>query len=526
MLSKKAQITFLVIFLSMITFLSLFFRFKGIHNNDPFWTDEFSSAHQARYILKYGVSVFSSINKLPIYFEDRNMTTHFLIAFFFKLFGQKEFVARIPIVLIGSLIPLVMFCLARLIFGLRVAILSSLFITFSYFEIAWSRQARGYMIQQFLTILTIYLYLKFLRTKNKKLYYYISFFVTVLLGILTHPIFYLLMASITIHYLFTYRMKGLAPLFKQPSTYIAIIILMVIGYKIGIFSTILSSLFRINNLWYYHAFLWREYELLTFLTIIGVCMSVTLRRNDEFLIAIYLLFHLLFLTFLLEPYTSRYLNAMFPFLYLFSAYTIVQTTDIFLMYRKVRTDIFYKIIPLSIALFIILNGHKFVTKPKLYYSVNHDFREVALIDYHKIYTFIKSKGNFVSGHTTIVETWPDRLHWYMGQDFFDAYELKWKTNGISNGIPTGNVPYFYNEKQEKMTKRYRRIGLINDVSDLQKAIKKYPKGFILIDDSSLPKDVIDYAEKRFKKELYLDHYPLDDNPYSIWPATLYSWGIP
>ena len=66
---------------------------------------------------------------------------------------------------------------------------------------------------------------------------------------------------------------------------------------------------------------------------------------------------------------------------------------------------------------------------------------------------------------------------------------------------------------------------IGELTDLLKAQKRYPNGFIFIDDATMPKDVIDYAEKNLKKELYLDHYPLDDNPYSIWPATLYSWGI-
>ena len=40
-------------------------------------------------------------------------------------------------------------------------------------------------------------------------------------------------------------------------------------------------------------------------------------------------------------------------------------------------------------------------------------------------------------------------------------------------------------------------------------------------------DVIKYAKENFKKELYLESYPpeLLENPYSIWPATLYSWGF-
>lgn len=526
MIAKKAKASLLIALLLGITLLSFYLRFKGIPDNHPFWTDEFSSAHQARYILKHGLSVFTSINKPPLYFEDRNMTTHFLIALFFKLFGEKEWIARMPMVLIGSLVPAAMFLLARMLFGLRAGIISALFITFSYFEITWSRQGRGYMLQQFLTIVAIYLYLRLLRTKNKKLLQYILLFVVAILGIFTHPIFYLVIASMMAYYVFVYRTKGLVALLKQPLTYITLVVLVILGYNIGIFSTLFSSFFKVNNLWYYHAFLWREYGLLVFLTLAGLAMSISSNKKESILIGVYMGLYLLFLAFFFSPYTSRYLNAIFPFLYLFSAYSIVQISDIFLLHRKVKFVLRYKLIPVFIALFIIFNGHKFVTKPKSYYSLNHDFREIAVIDYHQIYNLIKTKGDFSQGKTAITETWPDRMHWYMGQDFFSAYELKWKTRGISNGIPTGNVPYFYNENGEKMTVRYKNVGLVNDASDLQKAVRKYPKGFILIDDSSLPKDVQEFAQKNLKKELYLDHYPLDDNPYAVWPATLYSWGIP
>ena len=39
--------------------------------------------------------------------------------------------------------------------------------------------------------------------------------------------------------------------------------------------------------------------------------------------------------------------------------------------------------------------------------------------------------------------------------------------------------------------------------------------------------MINYAKENFKEELYLESYPpeLLENPYSIWPGTLYSWGF-
>ena len=57
-----------------------------------------------------------------------------------------------------------------------------------------------------------------------------------------------------------------------------------------------------------------------------------------------------------------------------------------------------------------------------------------------------------------------------------------------------------NAAGEKTTLRYKDIGFINELPDLKLAMKKYPKGFIFIDDSSLPEDILTYAKKNLKKE--------------------------
>jgi hypothetical protein len=100
--------------------------------------------------------------------------------------------------------------------------------------------------------------------------------------------------------------------------------------------------------------------------------------------------------------------------------------------------------------------------------------------------------------------------------------FRWENEeGFANGHIKKTKFYIEND----MKRISPRIGFVGTVQDLEKIIAKNSVGFLFIDDASLPQDVIHYAEKNLKKELYLDHYPLDDNPYSIWPATLYSWGV-
>ncbi len=521
----KSNFFILLLFGTII--ISFFFRFKGITNNHPFWVDEYSSARQARLIQMYGTAVFKSLNKAPLYFENRNITTHFLIAWFFKLFGESEWTARLPIVIIGAIVPAAVMILARRLYGFRVAVLSGLLTTLSYYEITWSRQARGYMIQQLLALLAVFFYLRLRENKNILNLALLTFLIV--LGVATHPLFFVLVIAFFIHYIITHRQKEVVAIIKNPLIILSLIFLIGLAYGIGSFSVILKSIGNVNNLWYYHAFFVREYGVLTFLALVGGLMAVFSEfrhKVTSLLVVLYVALHLFFLSFFFGPYISRYINPVFPFILLLASYSIVKISDLFLVSIRQKKYIFYIITPLILVFIIIFDRNKFVTNPKWeYYSVNHDFREIALIDYQRVYEIVKTKGSFKNHQTAIIETWLDRPRWFMGENFSDLYQLTWKDVGLVNGIPVGYESYFYNNEGVKLSKAYPKIGIISETSDLKKAIKKYPRGFIFIDDASLPKDVQEYVDKNLKKELYLDHYPLDDNPYSIWPATLYSWGI-
>ncbi len=503
----------MIIIIPILLFLVGFtFRAYGFFHNYPFWVDEFSSAVQAQYILKYGLFVFSNPQ---IYFEHNNILTYFTIAGAFKIFGTHEWVARLPSVIIGSCIPVLVYIIAKYFFGKKTALSAGLLTAFSYFQITWSRQARSYIFVQFFILLVLYLYFKLIDNKTSKKLYLIFFIILNVLGLLTHFFYYVFFGSIFIHYLVTQRgsltnkrNKWLLPL--------VIFLLFLISWKAGLFELSMTYLknggFLANNAWYYHSFLWREYGLITFLAITGFLCALSKKNKSASFLGIYIVLHLIFITFIFKPYSSRYLLPIFPFLLIMTGYALTEFSSLL---SKNKEYFIYSVTPALLTLFIIVNGYKFVNKPKIFYSVNHDFRDIALIDYKRVYDYISSKGEIDKNNTAVIETWNARTYWYLGIDYRPTYQFKWK----------GNVRYARNANGEKIIPKTNNLILIEDVMDLKKAMTRYPKGFIFIDDSSLPQDVIEFAQKNLKKELYLDHYPLDDNPYSIWPATLYSWGV-
>lgn len=261
--------------------------------------------------------------------------------------------------------------------------------------------------------------------------------------------------------------------------------------------------------------------LITYLFILGIFFLMLENRRKFLLIFIYICLHLIFILFLFSPYISRYLLPVWPFILLLCGYALFNIAS----QLSKKTSIPTVMIGIFLTLIIIINGHKFVFKPKSFYSVNHDFREIALIDYNSIYSIIKQKGHLDDGKTAVIDTWHDRIYWYLGSHYSATYLFRWQNDkDTTNGLLRKTF-FVYNNNGEKILPRQKDLRFIGELKDLKIAMQKYARGFIFIDDNTMPKDVIHYVETHFKKELYLDHYPSDDNPYSIWPATLYSWGI-
>ncbi len=498
--------------LIFIFLLSLAYRLNGIFDNHPFWVDEFSSAIQSQILLKYGLSVFGNAN---VYFEPYNIIPHILIALSFSIFGLTEWAARMPFVIIGSAVPFLAYLFGKRLASAWTGISAAVFAATSYFMIAWSRQARGYMLQVALLIIALLLYDQLVKKYSRKTLAYLI--ITIILGIFTHTSFVLVPLSLFTHAMMAGKMR-LLKMHRRKILILAVPVFLAVATMIGLPAYFANAMrigsFGANNLWYYHSFLWREYSLITFLGLSGMVIhSMKSRRIEPAFI--YSGVYLLFVTYIFKPYSSRYLLPVFSLLLIYTAYTLAVCIS------AVTTRKYLVLFP---VLFIIANGHKFDVKPNRYYSVNHDFRDIALIDYSEMYGIIRSKGALGEGRTAVIDTWWDRARWYVGYDYEPLYTFRWDdAPGLINGIPKHTS--YYRAGNDKIVPLTDGVRLISNLTDLKTAMKKYPKGFLFTDDATMSPEVLAYAEKNLKKEWYADKYFLDDNPLSYWPAILYSWGL-
>ncbi len=255
-----------------------------------------------------------------------------------KLFGINEFTMRIVATLAGTLmIPLIYFVTKRL-FSIRVALLAMYFTTFSYWQIAWSRQARWYTLLALAFWLAIYLTLRATSASSarERTLATALALLTTLLAIASHPLGLLLPFALACVLLAdpSSRARTQASLQRirthintHSLTHIEILALLT-GTALT-FLTVwklahLASIVTITNTFsYYASFLLREYTLMLILA--SSALLLTFLRSDKsarahvlLLISIVLLY-LIPLSFGAEIIAYRYLFLITPALFILGA---------------------------------------------------------------------------------------------------------------------------------------------------------------------------------------------------------------
>jgi uncharacterized membrane protein len=143
--------------LAAVLLFGLFVRLYGL-SAESLWFDEAFTIKFARLDL---FEIFSRCeNNPPLY----NMIMHGWIHFF----GVSEFSIRLPSVVFGVLALFVMYKTGCRLFNKNVGLLSSLLLGISVFHIWYSQEARNYSLAVLATLLSMYYFLKLLKSGHPK----------------------------------------------------------------------------------------------------------------------------------------------------------------------------------------------------------------------------------------------------------------------------------------------------------------------------------------------------------------------
>ncbi|MCF7831359.1 MAG: glycosyltransferase family 39 protein [Candidatus Pacebacteria bacterium] len=317
---------FLILFF-LILVGGAFLRFYKL-GHQSLWIDEGYSINASQAVLDHGYPTLDS---------GENYTGHifstYIIAGSMQLFGFEPYSpwsARLPSVLFGIGVIFMTYMFAyRLTENRWVALGAMLFVAFLPWEIAWSRQARGYVMLQFFLLLTfdklIYI-IKSIHTDDfkNKLQHLGLLLLYAILGFLSHGIGIAFIIPIVILLgivVYTQRKNSSPWLWMTTAIMGAYVLYRGIKY---VFNVSLENYFSS-----YAHFLLQQYPLETVFTIVGIISMFFFAQKK--INAVCITAGIGIPVIVLSLYTSiqmRYLVPLIPFLGSMISYGIYNTIDL------------------------------------------------------------------------------------------------------------------------------------------------------------------------------------------------------
>ena len=187
---------FNIILLLVIIFVGIMMRLAFIPYGE-LWFDEIHSIFIAKLSLQEIPDYLSNGTNAPLFY--------FLLSFWIKWFGNTDFILRLLPIIFGTLSIVAIYFLGKIISGKRLGLIAALFMALSPFQIHYSIEVRMYSLVMFLSLLSIYFFLKGLKEKKSCYWFFYSFFT--LLGLYTHSTLGLLVLIENFYILFLYFKK-------------------------------------------------------------------------------------------------------------------------------------------------------------------------------------------------------------------------------------------------------------------------------------------------------------------------------
>jgi len=413
-----------------------------------------------------------------------------------KIFGNNAFSFRLLSVLFGIIFIFVIFYVIRKIFNNKIALLSSFFVTFSYFEIAWSRQARWYTLFSVLFWLAIYFFYKLLYDNKNKIKYLILTIIFTILSIITHGLGYLLpfifFAWYLIDQIFIKKSFDWKKMAIGTTAFIIGIFSLIYVFHIEIFTALMSKMHLYYELPYYLSFLLRNYWLFIILSLVAVSFIRLKYKKETWYFIFIFLSYFLSLSFLTELVNYRYLFQVIPVLFILSSVAIIYLID---KLPKIWQKISF---PLIIILIFFTIGGGIIIPTNTYLLESDDPEALGVRPYYSYtpqpewntaYEYIKTNKKV---NDIIISSQPQFNKIFLNQA---GYWIQYDYLGITgvNNLIRDEKEYYVGAK------------IISNLADL-KLLDKNNHGYIIFDymaiDGKITQDIIEYIIKNMRPVFY------------------------
>ncbi len=353
MLSKKVE-CIIIVFLFI---LGLFFRVYNV-GEQSLWIDEGYSINAAQAVLEKGLPVLDSGE-----LYGRGVLATYTIAGSMKLFGfdpMNPWSARLPSALFGAGLIIAVYILGKKVFENQImALLSTVLTTLSTWEIAWSRQARGYSGMQFFALISTFYFYKWLQEKRTRDLFLGT--LTLLIAILFHPV--------AVVFVVPFCAISILEAFKSrtfENAKIVMVALLVLSFFVVLFEELAHVQFLFRSTFTYVVF------LATSLLPLSVCLLCSLgfiyfdptkRRGVIYIATLVIIPVIIFSTYQYSV-QMRYLLSVFPFILILASYAIY-----FLMSRLFQFKNEFILGTISLMILFVINISHITFSPHAVYEL-------------------------------------------------------------------------------------------------------------------------------------------------------------
>ena len=173
-MSKQEKISFIT--LLILGFALRFFNFTEI----PFTNDELSALNRLNY------PDFSTMLSKAVWTDGHPAGVQTFLWFYVKLFGTKQWVIKLPFVLMGSLSLLFYFLATKQLSNTKTALFSLAFLATLQYPIIYSQTIRPYSSGQFLAAVSLYLWSRLIVDKPTNRLFQFLYGLAIFLSISNH----------------------------------------------------------------------------------------------------------------------------------------------------------------------------------------------------------------------------------------------------------------------------------------------------------------------------------------------------
>jgi hypothetical protein len=421
-----------------------------------------------------------------------------LIALSFAIFGVTEFAARLPSVLFGTLMIPLVYLIGSRWGNSRIAIIAAVLITFSVWEIAWSRQARMYQQLQFFYLLSLYLFYEFTVHKNVKWGALLT--LSVIGAVLSHVFGYVLVLVFAAYMVIRtlVERKGLDGVRSRTTILFILLCVAISGfaYHKGIISSVLST--EINYYDTYIYLLKKDLGIFLFMAVPGgtVLMDRDWKRGSLLILALIIPLYFIFYHTLLLG--TRYLYFVVPILFILIGYFLDFAIDYLSGVFARGMALHRHAMLLLLSMIQISPAFTFTPKERYDLGVN-----APQPDFRSAYRYVKED---MRPSDTIVSAWTPPTLFYLGKsDYWLAF----------NVIGTGAGTFLVENSSRDV---YTNATAITDVEAFGKVVEAHDRGWLVVDATAW------YKLKPGMREFISSNLTCYVRAYDSDTVEVYGWG--